>query len=207
MSEQGSDDWLKARCGKVTASRISDMLAKTKNGWGASRANYAAELVAERLTGVPTPQFVSPAMRRGSELEGDAADAYEFRTGLTLETVGFVTHPTIVLSGASPDRLVGNDGLAEFKVPNVATHIATLLSKTVPGEYNLQMQWQMACTPRSWCDWVSYCPELPPRMQLFIKRVPRDPALIGMIERETQVFLAEIAKTVSALEQDYPQNV
>lgn len=203
MIEQQTDEWRQERCGKVTASRISDMLAKTKTGWGASRGNYMAELVAERLTGRPTEGFQSAAMRRGTELEPDAADAYEFRTGLDLQPVGFVPHPTIAMAGSSPDRLVGADGLAEIKVPNTATHIETLLKGNIDAGYLKQMDFQMACTGRQWCDFVSFCPDLPPRMQLFIKRIHRNAGTIGEIERETVVFLSEVEAQVAALTAKY----
>lgn len=196
---QGSDAWLAARMGKVTASKIADMMAKTKTGWGASRSNYAAQLVAERLTGVPAETFSNAAMKWGTDMEPEARDAYEFRTGLSVVQVGFVTHPAIGQSGASPDGLVDNDGLVEIKCPNTATHIETLIDQGIPGKYNFQMQWQMACCNRLWCDWVSYDPRMPEAMRLFIKRVPRDTALIAEIEQAVSAFLSEIDKTVATL--------
>jgi len=203
MSEQGTDAWLADRMGKVTASRIADMMAKTKTGWGASRANYAAQLVAERLTGVPAETFSNLAMKWGTETEPEARAAYEFYSGLSVTEVGFVPHPGISQSGASPDGLVGDQGLVEIKCPNTATHIETLLGGTVPGKYNYQMQWQMACTGRAWVDWVSYDPRMPESMRLFTKRVMRDHALIGVLENEISTFLAEIEETVTKLKADY----
>ena len=200
---QGSPEWLAIRMGKVTASKIADMMAKTKTGWGASRANYAAQLVAERLTGVPAETFSNAAMKWGTDMEPEARDAYEFRTGLSVVQVGFVTHPAISQSGASPDGLVGDDGLVEIKAPQTSTHIETLLSAAVPGKYNLQMQWQMAVTGRKWCDWVSYDPMLPESMRLFRKRVPRDDNLITELEKEVKIFLDEIAATERALIEKY----
>lgn len=203
MSEQGSDAWLAERMGKVTASRIADMMAKTKTGWGASRANYAAQLVAERLTGTPAETFSNAAMKWGTETEPQARAAYEFYSGLSVQEVGFVTHPIISQSGASPDGLVDDVGLVEIKCPNTATHIETLLEGGVPSKYNLQMQWQMACTNRAWCDWVSFDPRMPESMRLFIRRVPREGGLILELEGEVKTFLAEIEQTVFRLKANY----
>jgi len=194
MSEivQGSEEWLAIRVGKVTASRVADVIAKTKSGWGASRANYMAELIAERLTGEPAEKFTSGAMKWGTEMEPDARIAYEFRTDAEVVQVGFVPHPAIAMTGASPDGLVGVDGLVEIKCPSTATHIDTLISQTVPGKYVTQMFWQMACTGRQWCDFVSFDPRMPEHMRLFVKRVPRDDARIAELERDVADFLAEL---------------
>lgn len=205
MIEQGSPEWHAMRCGKVTASRIADMLAKTKTGWGASRANYKAQLVAERLTGVVAEGFTNAAMEWGKEKEAEARAAYGFYANETVELIDFVTHPVMLMSGASPDALVGMDGLVEIKCPNTATHIETLLGGSVPGKYQFQMQWQMACTGRWWCDFVSYDPRMPEDMRLFVKRLERDDEAIAMIEKETRIFLAEIDATVAQLTSMYRQ--
>jgi putative phage-type endonuclease len=197
--EQGSAEWKAARLGKVSASRIDEMVARTKTGWGASRANYAAELIAEHLTGQPAEKFTSIAMQWGTDTEADAKDCYCFLRDAEIEPVGLVLHPTIAMACASPDGLVGDDGLIEVKCPNTATHIDTLLSETVPDKYVKQMLWQMACTGRQWCDFVSFDPRMPPAMQTFIKRVPRDAAAIAELEREAIVFLNEIDATLSKL--------
>ena len=197
--EQGSPEWLQQRLGKVTASRMADLCAKTKTGYGASRKNYLAQLVAERLSGTVQESYTNAAMQGGTETEPHAADAYSFRTGLDVEGCGFFDHPTIPMSGASPDRLVGADGLVEIKCPNTATHIDTLLDDSVDGKYLLQMQWQMACTGRQWCDFVSFDPRLPERLRLFIKRVPRDNDKIAELEREVRLFLRELDGKIAAL--------
>jgi putative phage-type endonuclease len=199
MIEQGTQEWLQERCGKVTASRIADLMAKTKTGWGASRANYAAQLIAERLTGCVTPTFCNSAMQHGTETEPEARRAYEFFVDRDVQQVGFVPHPAIGMAGASPDGLVGEDGLLELKAPQTATHIETLLTEKIPEKYVLQMSWQMACTGRSWCDYASYDPRLPERMRLFVKRVERDDELIATLEREVQAFISEIDAKVDAL--------
>jgi putative phage-type endonuclease len=197
--EQGSPEWHAARCGRVTASRIADMLAKTKSGWGASRANYKAQLIAERLTGTVAESYTNAAMQWGTDMEPEAVAAYAFYHGTDPQPIGFVPHPTIEMAGASPDRLIGEDGLIEVKCPQTATHIETLLEGAVPGKYRLQMQMQMACTGRQWCDFVSFDPRLPEDMRLFVRRIERCPVTIADIEKEIRAFLAEIDDTVNRL--------
>ena len=196
---QGSADWFKVRLGKVTASRVADVIAKTKTGYGASRKNYMAELVAERLTGAPTESYINAAMKWGTDTEPQARAAYEFFRDASVAEVGFVPHPKIVMSGASPDGLVGDDGLLELKCPSTATHIDTLLAKAIPDKYLVQMQWQMACAGRAWCDFASFDPRLPEDLRLFVKRVHRDEARIGELEREIVAFLAELDAMIAAL--------
>lgn len=203
MIEQGSPEWHALRLGKVTASRIADVLAKTKSGWGASRGNYAAELVVERLTNQRTEGYTNDAMRWGVENEPYARAAYEFRTDATVDLVTFVDHPRIALSGASPDGLIGDDGLVEFKCPNTATHINTLLNQGAAEKYRLQMAWQMACTGRAWCDFVSFDPRLPEEMRLYIERFHRDDTQIKTLETEVEIFLGEIDETLKRLRRRY----
>lgn len=200
---QGSPEWHAIRCGKVTASRVADVVARTKNGWGASRANYAAELIAERLTGTVADGFTNAAMQWGSQTEPDARRAYSFRTDVDVVEVGFVLHPTIEFAGASPDGFVDADGLVEIKCPNTATHIETLLGATVPAKYLTQMQWQMACSGRQWCDFVSFDPRMPEAMRLFVQRVHRDDGRIAELEQEVSAFLGEVEKKVSELSKLY----
>lgn len=200
---QGSPEWRAIRLGKVTASRVADVVARTKTGWGASRANYMAQLIAERLTGVAADSFTNAAMQWGTEQEADARTAYEFRADATVDLIGFVAHPTIDASGASPDGLVGDDGLIEIKAPNTSTHIDTLLGEEVPSKYRTQVQWQLACTGRRWCDFVSFDPRMPESMRLFIERVERDDTVIAGLETEVRAFLAELDRKVSALREVY----
>jgi putative phage-type endonuclease len=197
--EQGSAEWFAIRCGKVTASRVADVIAKTKSGWGASRQNYMAELVAERLTGVPAGSYTNAAMMWGTDQEPNARAAYAAQTFDTIEQVGFVPHPFITMSGASPDGLVGADGMLEIKAPQTATHIETLLGGAIPAKYETQMLWQMACANREWCDFVSFDPRLPPEMQLFVKRLARDDKRIAELEEMVSDFLAELDAKVAKL--------
>jgi putative phage-type endonuclease len=200
---QGSPEWKAMRCGKVTASRVADVVAKTKTGPSASRANYLAQLVAERLTGSPAESYTNAAMQHGTDTEPKARAAYEFYQGASVEQVAFVPHPKINEAGASPDGLVGADGLVEIKCPNTATHLETLLGQAVPAKYIDQMQFQMACTGRKWCDFVSYDPRMPEHMRLFIRRVPRDDKRINDLETEIASFLLEMAVKLSELNSIY----
>ncbi len=200
--EQYSDEWFAARVGKATASRVSDIIARTKTGWGASRKNYMAELVAERLTGQTAERYSNAAMQWGIDTEPQARAAYEFFRDQVVEEVGFVDHPAIPMSGASPDGYVGEDGLIEVKCPNTATHIDTLLTKSIPDKYIVQMHWQMACSGRRWCDFVSFDPRMPEHLRLFVRRIHRDNERIGELERAVEEFLAEVERTVAALNEE-----
>ena len=201
--EQGTPEWLQARLGKATASRIADIVATTKSGYGASRANYAAELIAERLTGVPAERFTNAAMAWGTEKEPEARSSYEFYRDCSVVQVGFIHHPAIPNSGASPDGLVGDDGLVEIKCPNTATHLDTLVGQAVPKKYESQIQWQLACTERRWCDFVSYDPRLPENMRMFTKRILRDDVVIDRLEKEVRLFLSEIDEAIRKLRSIY----
>jgi|LGVF01.2.fsa_nt_gb putative phage-type endonuclease len=198
--EQRSPEWFAARLGKVTASRIGDVMAKLKSGGDAAgRKNYRAQLVVERLTGLPVECFVNGAMSWGTDHEPDARASYEFITGNTVEEIGFVDHPTIPKSGASPDGLIGEDGLIEIKCPNTATHIDYLLKGKAPAGYLKQMNWQMECTGRKWCDFVSYDPRMPIDLQLFIVRVERDEELTTDIVAAVDSLLVEVEQVINDL--------
>ena len=196
---QGSPEWHQARLGKVPASRISDVAAKIKTGWGARRAKYMGELIAESLTHEPTPSYINAAMQHGTDTAPQAAAAYAFYTDAELELVGFVDHPKIDQAGCSPDRLIGKDGLVEIKCPQTSTHIDTLLGSSIPKKYIDQMQWQMACTKRKWCDFVSFDPRMPPETQLFIQRVERDKERIKELEEMVVEFLTEMNEKIDRL--------
>ena len=200
---QGSPEWFALRVGKVTASRVADVIAKTKTGWGASRANYMAELIAERLTGEPAEKYTNAAMAWGTEKAPDARAAYEFFRDAHVVEVAFINHPVIGMTGASPDGFVGDHGLVEIKCPNTATHLDTLLSQSIPGKYVTQMLWQMEVSGRAWCDFVSYDPRLPETMSLFVKRVERDDNLIDEMRSLVIEFLDEIEQKITALNRMY----
>ena len=199
MMDQGSEAWFQVRIGKVTASRVADIIAKTKTGYSTSRDNYMAQLICERLTNQKAESFTNAAMQHGTETEPLARAAYEAFKDVLVDEVGFVPHPSIKMAGASPDGLVNDDGLIEIKCPNTATHIDTLLSESVPTKYFTQMQFQMACTGREWCDFVSFDNRLPEELQLFVKRVPRDDVYIRLIEAEIVQFIAELDDKINKL--------
>lgn len=206
MSEliQGSEDWLLARCGMVTASRVSDVVAMLKSGKpGASRATYMGQLIAERLSGEPVSSFSSAAMQWGTETEPMARGAYEWVTGFSVEEVGFVRHPNIEAAGMSPDGLVGDIGLVEIKCPNTSTHIDTLLGAKAPAKYIDQMQWQMACSGRQWCDFVSFDPRMPQNMNLFQIRIQRDDDRISHLEKSVIEFINEMDAKIDQLTEKY----
>ena len=200
---QGSDEWKQLRLGKVTASRVADVVVRTKTGYGAGRANYMAQLIAERLTNVVADAYTNAAMQHGTETEPEARSAYEFYQGVAVKEVAFVPHPRIDQAGCSPDGLVEDDGLVEIKCPNTATHLDTLLGQAVPSKYLDQMQFQMACTGRKWCDFASYDPRMPENMRLFVRRVERDDKRIAELETEIAAFLLEMAVKLSELNSLY----
>lgn len=196
--EQGTEAWLQLRLGKITASRITDVIAQVKSGEAAGRENYRIELVCERLTGKPTEGFTNAHMERGTELEPFARAWYEVEKGEFVKQVPFVDHPTIKNAGASPDGIIG-EGLIEIKCPMAKTHIKYLLEDRVPAKYMPQMAWQMACTHSKWVDFVSYCPELPQDMQMFIKRYERDDSYIAELEAKVIEFDIEVEQMIARL--------
>lgn len=193
--QQRTEEWLTARAGKVTASCLDDvMAAKTTAGY----QNYMAKLICERLTGRAEQTPVSAAMQRGTDLESLARDFYVVETGAMVEEVGFYEHPSILNSGASPDGIIGTDGLIEIKCPNTATHIKTLESKKPALKYMRQMQWQMACTGRKWCDFVSFDDRLPEHLSFFCTRIERDDEMIAELEKSVTTFLNELEAKIRA---------
>ena len=207
--EQGSPLWHESRAGRVTGSRVADIMRRTKSGVSATRNTYLGELAAERLSGAQESGFSSKAMDRGKEMEPKAAQHYAFINNADVQTVGLVIHPTIDMAAASPDRLVLVDGVVvggvEIKVPNTATHIATILGGDIDPDYMTQMQWGMACTGLPWWDFVSFDDRLPPRMAYHCRRVHRDSARIMELQTEVRKFLAELDDKIAALKAKYPE--
>lgn len=198
--EQRSDDWFAARLGKVTASSLYKVLAKTKTGYGADRGNYMTQLVLERVTNAKADSYMNASMQWGVDQEPFARAAYEAKTGIMVDEVGFVPHPTIEAAGASPDGLAGDDGMVEIKCPDSKTALECWLSDNpVEGKYFAQMQWQMRCADRSWCDYVVFDPRMPTKAQLFVTRVTRDDEWLAATEAEVIKFLAEVDAKVAAL--------
>lgn len=199
MTEQRTEEWFTQRLGKVTASRVGDVIAKTKTGPSASRDNYATQLVLERLTNKQGEFFTNAAMQWGTETEPMARQAYELKRGVFVDEVGFIDHPTIDMSGASPDGLVDKKGLVEIKCPESKTHMEYLMSGKPPAKYIPQMMWQMACTGREWCDFVSFDPRFPTNLQILVVKVEYDPTYVKMLELEITQFLDEVSKKVELL--------
>lgn len=197
--EQGSPEWITARVGKVTASRVADVIARTKSGYATSRANYMTELAIEQIVGLPAEQFVSEDMLKGSEREPFARAAFTFEEGYSVEEVGFIEHPFIPMSGASPDGYVGSEELLEIKCPKVATHIDTLLSEAVPAKHMPQITWQAACTRRMSCHYVSFHPDLPIDLRYFHQLVVIHPNAVAELEAEVEKFIRELAALVDKL--------
>lgn len=202
MIEQRSEEWFKLRLGCVTGSVVDEVMAKPKRGQQESqtRKKLKARLACELMTGkVLESSYQSWDMQRGIQLEPQARIEYELKTDAELESVGFVIHPKIARFGASPDAYVGKDGILELKCPNQATHLDYVLSGIVPSEYRKQLLAELACTGRKWVDFVSYHPDMPEHLQLFIIRMKRDDVEIAEIEAEVIKFNAEVDELIAKL--------
>jgi len=199
--DQRTDTWFAARLGRVTASRVHEIMATLKDGKPAAAcANYMADIVLERLTGKRAEGFSNDAMDWGTQTEPQARAAYSAKTGELVTEVGFVNHPTL-MAGASPDGLVGDDGLVEIKCPTSSTALETLFTQKIAKKYIDQMQWQLLVTGRAWCDFCSFDPRLPEHLQCYIQRVPRDNKRIAELEEAVAKFLKEVDTQVKTLQE------
>lgn len=198
---QGNEEWLQARCGVITASRIADIIAKTKTGESTSRANYRAQLVAERMTGMVQESYCNTAMEWGIAHEPFARVAYEIDQGVMVDECGLIMHPTIEHAGASPDGLVSETGLVEIKCPNTATHIGYILAGVPPAKYIPQMAWQLLCTDRMFCHFVSYDPRMPETEQYFCVLYLPDDEYLKMLETEVKKFDSEVEEMINKLKE------
>lgn len=198
-ASQRSPEWFQARCGSLGASSVHEAIAKTKTGWSSSRANCEARLIVERITGIPQETYVNAAMQHGIDTEEQARAYYSFMTDNEVDEVGLIKHPRIAWTHASPDGLIGDEGLLELKCPQPAAHLAVLTGEPIPSKYLTQINWQMACTGRQWADFVSYSPAFPENMRMFSKRIARDDKAIGSLERQVEEFLAELDAKIEAL--------
>ncbi|WP_102830683.1 lambda exonuclease family protein [Bartonella bovis] len=201
--EQRTAEWFQARLGKVTASNISSIINKTAKGLPTSKyEEYKFQLITERLMGKTVSSYETPAMRWGNEHEDRAIEEYSFIYDTPVSRCGFISHPTIEMAGASPDGLIGDDGLVEVKCLQPITHTRFLLSGEIKPEYILQMQFQMACTERKWCDFVSYHPwfiDESPHLCIKVIRIPRDDEQIELINKAVETFLEEIEQDMQFL--------
>lgn len=203
---QGSEAWKLLKVGKVSASRMADLLAKTKSGASASRAKYMAQLLCERMTGQPTEFFTTAAMQRGTEIEPVARAAYEAENLTSVEQVAWVEHPTIPMAGCSPDGLVGEHGLIEIKCKEIHNHLDSILNDKIDPDHQAQMMWQMACTGRQWCDYVCFDDRAPEGLQLFVKRLERNDELIQKMEDEVRTFLKDLESMIQKLNEIKEKN-
>jgi putative phage-type endonuclease len=197
---QGTDAWFALRLGKVTASRVADILAKTKTGASASRQNYLIELALQRVTGTFEQSFTSQAMQDGVDREAQARVLYEVTTGEFVDQAPFIDHPTIQGFGASPDGLIQEKGMCEIKCRNNANHWEVIKTGEIPKKYWIQQQAQLSCSGREWNDYVGYNPNFPEKSQLFVKRVYRDGEFIMFMEAEIKQFLNEVETEVNLME-------
>jgi len=199
--EQLSQEWFEARLGKVTASRVSDVLATIKSGEAASRKNYKLQLVTEKLTGKKIDTYMNQAMQDGIDREETAREIYSKIVDSQVYQDGFIQHPKIEMSGASPDGFVGKNGIIEIKCPIETTHTTNLLERKLPSKYKPQVQFQLACTEREWCDFISYNPNFELRLQLMYVRIYRDDEYIKMLEFEITKFLEEVEEMINQLKE------
>ena len=206
LLEQRTEAWIRARIGKITASRCLDVCKmKQRKKKGAApeeaceRRYYREELLVERLTGQPFPHYVTREMQWGIDQEPFGRAAYEMKHDVMVETTGFIVHPQLPYFGCSPDGLIGDDGLLQVKCPTTSTHLAYLLSGEIPLEHMPQMLGELACTRRTWCDFVSFDPRLPVHLQLFVRRFECEPRMLDLLERSVIRFNAELEELIGRL--------
>jgi len=203
--QQGSEEWKQARCGSLGASVIHEIVARTKTGFSTSRENRKTALVLERLTGRPEATYQSEAMLAGTEREPAARFEYAMKSGSEIEEVGLILHPTIAGTHASPDGLIGRDGMLEIKCMQPTGHLKVFTTRTFDDRHRKQMAWQLACAQREWVDFVAYSPEFPKEMQLRIIRYYREDKLTTELEIAAREFLAEVDATVADLRKEFMQ--
>ena len=216
--EQHTAEWMQARTGICTASRMADAMAKlsraSKNGvkgdWAAAHWKYVSELAWENITGVCADHYVSKPMDIGTQYEGEARVEYWQRFGIEPDETGFVLHPTLNYLGSSPDGLCNPNGGVEIKVPLFHTHTGYLEADEIPEEYIPQMYTNMLCCGRDWWDFISYCPpdiapELPDEFRMFRKRLFADPEKFAEIEEAATVTMEHVAQRVKELRERYPE--
>lgn len=198
---QGTQEWFDIRVGRLTSSSIVDAITKRKRR--STKESSITEplqayldlrmtLAVERVTKKPIDHFVSRWMQEGKDKEPLARAAYELREDIETEQIGFAVHPEMAWAGASPDGLVGDDGLVEFKCPKANTHAEYLLMECIPEQYIPQMTWQMASTGRKWVDFVSFHQDFPGPLNLIVHRLHRNNEAIAVMEAEATAFLKEV---------------
>jgi len=201
--QQGSEEWLQATAGSCGSSDAPRIVRKTDKGYSADRGTLLGEKVLEKLTGRRTDRPKTQAMQNGIDREPVARIGYSIKYNIEVEQVPFVPHPLIVGAHCSPDGYVGELGLVEIKCPEAKKHIEVLITEAIPKDHMEQMMWQMACTGRQWCDYVSFHPGFPKEMSMWVKRVPRVETHIKDLESEVKTFIKEINAKVSKLTARY----
>ncbi|MDC0183035.1 YqaJ viral recombinase family protein [Nitrosomonadales bacterium] len=184
---QGTQEWLKKRLGKITSSTIHKIMSSKENS--STRTRLMQDLIFERISGSPTKNIVTAPMARGLELESEARKAYELQNEIVILS-GFIEHPTIKDAGASPDGLIGDDGLIEIKCLNKKSHEEIIRKQVLPRQYYIQIQFQLACTQRLWCDFVAYHPDAD--KPLYVQRIKPEIKLIKEIHEKALVFISEV---------------
>lgn len=202
---QQTSEWFEARCGCLTASRAKAVIARKKNGEPyAEFFTVLEQVVGERLTGVVASTGTSAAMQWGIDHEEEAREQYVIETGRDVALTGFVKHPTVRWLGASPDGLVGDDGLIEIKCPTTLTHLKRVASGAVPEEYKPQMLVQLLCTGRKWVDFVDYDPRLSAdweRARFFCVRYEPTQEELADALAKCQEFLTVVDGTINEFEE------
>jgi putative phage-type endonuclease len=193
--DQRSVEWHQARLGHATGSRASDIIAGKDTQ---ARKGYITQLVTERLTGASQDFFTNADMQRGIEIEPVARAAYQASNEL-VDEVGFIKHKTILWFGASPDGLVGSDGLVEIKCPRSTTHLDYIQAKKPPQKYIPQMLAQLSCTGRKWVDFVSFDNRFPEHLQLFVVRFQPSAEELEQFESKVKAFLFEVNNLMEQL--------
>jgi len=208
--QQQTPEWLSLRVGKITGSRVKDVMSRLKTGApGADRKRYLMEIVCERLTGLASDHYVTDAMLWGSEQEMYARAAYEMRTGRDPKKCGMAIHPEIACFSSSPDGLVEDDGVGlwEAKCPTTIKYVEWALAGVVPDEHKDQLYSEMACWEMDWVDFCAFDPRLIPRYELFLPaRFHRDDKRIAEIEGAVREFDAEANDIIARLDALWPES-
>jgi len=205
---QGSDEWFSARLGKITASRLGDLMKVTKYGESTYKTRLRMELAIERITGKPASNVVmNKAMYDGVEREPDARTLFEAVTGKEVALCGSFDHPTVVNTAASPDGLLrGENAILEIKCPTHVTHAKNLMAETMPSNYVYQVQWQIACTESTHGYFASYHPDFPKELRLKWVKVERDDEVISKITEAVKQFDIEIESLINDIKKGGNKN-
>ena len=201
---QGSDEWFAARLGKITASRLNDLMKKTKYGESQYITRLRMELAIERITGKQANIVtMNKAMHDGVEREPDARKLFEAVTQKEVALCGSFNHPYLPNTAASPDGILREENaILEIKCPTAITHANNLLSESMPKNYVYQVQWQIACTESDYGYFASYHPDFPRPLSLKWLKVEKDEKIIGELVNRVRDFDIEVHDLVVKLSQE-----